>query len=162
VLVLGGVIFLLLVVFLVRYLAFPARDGMPEPPHVSPGQTNPGMAKADTEPSSTKNPGSPAHPTVPQRVRLSPEVARGLLITKIMPVYPPLAQQANIQGIVVLEADIAKDGSVGSLRAVSGHPMLVPAAIDAAKQWKYKPYTLNGESVEVNTQIQVTFTLTRG
>jgi protein TonB len=77
----------------------------------------------------------------------------------VNPVYPPLARQARISGTVVLRAVIGKDGSIQNLSLVSGHPMLAPAAIDAVKQWKYKPYLLNGEPVEVDTEIQVNFTL---
>ena len=63
---------------------------------------------------------------------------------------------------MVLQAEISKDGSIQNLRLISGHPMLAPAAIEAVKQWKYKPYLLNGEPVEVETQVQVNFTLSGG
>src|ERR671924_1687073 len=95
----------------------------------------------------------------PQRVRVSQGVTQGLLIKKIQPAYPPLARQARIQGQVVLQADISKDGTIQNLRVISGHPMLAPSAIEAVKQWRYKPYFLNGEPVEVETQITVNFTL---
>jgi len=98
----------------------------------------------------------------PQRVRVSSGVSSGLLIRKVNPTYPPLARQARIQGTVVLQAQISKDGSIENLTLVSGHPMLAPAAIEAVKQWKYKPYLLNGEPVEVDTQVQVNFTLAGG
>ena len=98
----------------------------------------------------------------PQRVRVSQGVTQGLLIRKIQPTYPPLARQARIQGSVLLQAEISKDGSIQNLRLISGHPMLAPAAIEAVKQWKYKPYILNGEPVEVETQITVNFTLAGG
>ncbi len=98
----------------------------------------------------------------PQRVRVSQGVTQGLLIRKIQPNYPPLARQARIQGSVLLQAEISKDGSIQNLRLISGHPMLAPAAIEAVKQWKYKPYILNGEPVEVETQITVNFTLAGG
>jgi protein TonB len=98
----------------------------------------------------------------PQRVRVSQGVSTGLLIKKTQPNYPPLARQARIQGTVVLQAEISKDGSIQNLRLISGHPMLAPAAIEAVKQWKYKPYLLNGEPVEVETQVQVNFTLSGG
>jgi protein TonB len=98
----------------------------------------------------------------PQRVRVSAGVSQGLLIHQVKPTYPALARQARIQGGVVLQAVIGKDGSIQNLRAVSGHPMLTPAAIDAVKQWRYKPYYLNGEPVEVDTQITVNFTLAGG
>jgi len=98
----------------------------------------------------------------PQRVRVSQGVTQGLLIRKIQPAYPPLARQARIQGTVLLQAEISKDGTIENLRLISGHPMLAPAAIEAVKQWRYKPYILNGEPVEVETQITVNFTLSGG
>src|ERR1700736_3417733 len=98
----------------------------------------------------------------PQRVRVSSGVSAGLLVRKVNPNYPPLARQARIQGQVLLQAEISKDGSIQNLRLISGHPMLAPAAIEAVKQWKYKPYILNGEPVEVETQITVNFTLAGG
>jgi|SRR5581483_5947355 protein TonB len=98
----------------------------------------------------------------PQRVRVSQGVSQGLLIHQVKPTYPPLARQARIQGSVVLQAVIAKDGSIQNLRVVQGHPMLVQSALDAVKQWRYKPYYLNGEPVEVETQITVNFTLAGG
>src|SRR5271157_5933897 len=98
----------------------------------------------------------------PQRVRVSSGVQSGLLIRKVNPAYPPLARQARIQGVVILQAQISKDGNIENLQLISGHPMLAPAAIEAVKQWKYKPYLLNGEPVEVETQVQVNFTLSGG
>src|ERR1700731_4918562 len=98
----------------------------------------------------------------PQRVRVSAGVTSGLLVRRVNPNYPPLARQARIQGTVVLHAVISKDGAIENLTLVSGHPMLAPAAIDAVKQWKYKPYLLNGEPVEVDTEVQVNFTLAGG
>jgi len=95
----------------------------------------------------------------PQRVRVSQGVSQGLLVHQVKPTYPQLARQARIQGAVVLQAVIAKDGSIQGLKVMSGHPMLTPAAMDAVKQWRYKPYFLNGEPVEVETQITVNFTL---
>jgi protein TonB len=98
----------------------------------------------------------------PQRIRVSQGVSAGLLIRRVNPNYPPLARQARIQGQVILRAVISKDGSIEGLTLVSGHPMLAPAAIDAVKQWKYKPYLLNGEPVEVDTEVLVNFTLSGG
>ncbi len=98
----------------------------------------------------------------PQRVRVSQGVSQGLLIRKVQPPYPPLARQARIQGQVILQAEISKDGSIENLRLISGHPMLAPAAIEAVKQWRYKPYMLNGEPVAVETTVMVNFTLSGG
>ena len=96
----------------------------------------------------------------PQRVRVSQGVTQGLLIKKVEPQYPPIAKQARVQGTVVLQAEIAKDGSIQHLQAVSGSPLLVGSAIQAVKQWKYKPYILNGQPVEIETTITVNFHLT--
>ncbi|HXX01716.1 MAG TPA: energy transducer TonB [Candidatus Acidoferrales bacterium] len=98
----------------------------------------------------------------PQRVRVSSGVSQGLLVRRVNPTYPPLARQARIQGVVILQAQISKAGDIENLQLISGHPMLAPAAIEAVKQWKYKPYLLNGEPVEVDTQVQVNFTLSGG
>ena len=95
-------------------------------------------------------------PTV-QRVRVSPGVIKGLLVHRVDPTYPPLAQQARIQGAVVLTAIIDKDGNIQHLQFVSGHPLLAPAAIEAVKQWRYKPFLLNGQPLEVETTVTVIF-----
>jgi protein TonB len=88
---------------------------------------------------------------------VSPQASDLILIRQVSPVYPPLARQAHIQGSVVLDADISKDGAIETLKAISGHPLLIPAAVDAVKQWRYKPYVLKGEPVAVNIQIIVEF-----
>jgi TonB family protein len=93
------------------------------------------------------------------RVRVSSGISEGLLITKVAPIYPALARTARIQGTVVMKASINKKGEVESLELISGHPMLAPAAMDAVKQWKYRPYMLNGRAVAVETQVQVNFAL---
>ena len=98
-------------------------------------------------------------PVVPQRVRVSQGVTRGLLIQRIEPAYPTLARAARVQGDVVLSAIIDANGEITNLQLVSGHPMLVPAALAAVRQWRYKPYLLNGQPVEVETTITVIFTL---
>jgi len=91
----------------------------------------------------------------PDRIRVSESVMHGLLIKKVDPQAP--ADAGHVQGPVVFKAVIDKTGSIESLELISGHPMLVRAAIDAAKQWKYKPYMLNGEAVKVETTIRVEF-----
>jgi protein TonB len=95
----------------------------------------------------------------PQRVRITQGVSKGLLIYRIEPTYPPVARQARIQGVVVLTAVIDRDGNIQNLQVVSGHPMLAPAAIEAVKQWRYKPFLLSGQPVEVETAVTVTFQL---
>ena len=101
-------------------------------------------------------PGTAATPT---HVRVSQGVSQGLLVQAVKPTYPTLARSARVQGTVVLQVVIAKDGTIKSINAISGHPMLVPAAIDAVKQWRYKPYYLNGKPVEMETTVNVNFTL---
>jgi len=104
----------------------------------------------------------PVKVSPPVNLRVSSGVAAGMLVHQVKPQYPPLAVQARIQGTVVLQAVIGKDGTVRDLRLISGHPMLAPAAIEAVKQWRYRPYLLNSEPVEVDTQINVNFTLGGG
>ncbi len=98
-------------------------------------------------------------PVQPQRVRISQGVTKGLLIRRVEPTYPPLARSARVQGEVVLTAIISVTGEIENLQLISGHPMLVPAALTAVKQWRYKPYLLNGQPTEVETTITVIFTL---
>ena len=96
----------------------------------------------------------------PQRIRISQGVTKGLLIHRVEPTYPTLAKAARVQGEVILNAVISTTGEIQNLQLVSGHPMLVPEAIAAVKQWRYKPYLLNGQPVEVETTITVIFSLT--
>jgi protein TonB len=102
-----------------------------------------------------------AHPTI-TRPPVTSSVMSGNLIHKVQPEYPPLARQARIQGTVVLQAIISREGTIEKLQAVSGHPMLVPAAMAAVRQWRYRPYLLNGVPVEVETQVTVNFLLGGG
>jgi periplasmic protein TonB len=98
-----------------------------------------------------------------QRVRVSSGVTAGLLVRKVEPQYPQMAKIARVQGAVVLAALIGKDGTIQNLHVVStASPLLNQAALDAVKQWKYKPYILNGEPVEVDTNVTVNFTLSGG
>jgi protein TonB len=85
--------------------------------------------------------------------------AQPALIRQVQPLYPPLARQARIQGTVVMNAILTRDGAVQNVAVVSGHPLLVQAAIDAVKQWVYQPTLVNGQPVEVSTQIHLNFTL---
>ena len=101
-----------------------------------------------------------AKPTV-QRIRVGGNVQAANLIRKVTPQYPPLAKQARVQGTVRFQAIIGKDGTIQNLQLITGHPLLVPAATEAVKQWLYKPTLLNGEPVEVVTQIDVNFTLSQ-
>ena len=96
----------------------------------------------------------------PKRIRVGGSVQKARLAKRVSPRYPPLARQARIQGTVKLTAIISKDGTIQKLEVGSGHPLLVPAALEAVKQWRYKPTLLNNEAVEVVTQIDVIFKLT--
>lgn len=95
----------------------------------------------------------------PHSVRVSSGVAQGLLIHQVRPQYPVPARNARIQGTVLLQATIGRDGAIQNLRLISGHPFLTQAAMDAVRQWRYRPYLLNHEPGEVDTTIQVNFTL---
>jgi protein TonB len=104
-------------------------------------------------------PPPPPPPPPQERIRVGGAVQQANLIAQPKPVYPPLARQARIQGTVKLEAVISKEGTIENLTVVSGHPLLIQAALDAVKQWKYKPTMLNGVPVEVVTTVDVNFTL---
>ncbi len=97
----------------------------------------------------------------PTRIRVGGNVQQAKLIRQPRPVYPALAKQARIQGVVRFTAIIGKDGTIQNLQLITGHPLLVPAAQEAVKQWVYQPTLLNGEPVEVITQIDVNFTLSQ-
>jgi len=92
---------------------------------------------------------------VPKRIKST--LSEGQLVNRVEPVYPQIAKISGIQGQVKLHAIIGRDGRIQSLSAVSGHPLLLRAAMDAVEQWRYRPYVLNGEAVEVETFITVNF-----
>ena len=102
-----------------------------------------------------------ARPEVPKRITIGGNVQQAKLISQPKPVYPPEAKAACIQGVVHLGAIIGKDGSVIDLKVISGHPLFIPGAIDAVRQWVYQTTLLNGEPVEVQTQIDVNYTLSQ-
>jgi TonB family protein len=125
----------------------------PPPPPLPPGfQLLPGTLTA--VPSTIRK-------TEPQRINISAGEMAGMLIQHTFPVYPPVAKAARISGTVVLQAEISKTGSVEELQVVSGPAMLQQAALDAVKDWRFKPYLLNNEPVEVETTVNVVFTLGR-
>ena len=103
--------------------------------------------------------GDQGHSAVPQRIRVSQGVSQGLLVSKVPPQYPQGAKDQRIQGVVVMKVTIDKEGNVVNIQLISGHPMLAPSAIEAVKQWKYRPYLLNDTPLEVETQVTVNFTL---
>jgi TonB family protein len=112
------------------------------------------VAKSGTVPSSGQQTQG-----APKRITVGGNVQQVKLISQPRPLYPPLAKQARISGVVRFNAIIGRDGTIQSLTSVVGHPLLVPAARDAVKQWRYKPTLIDGAPVEVVTQIDVNFTL---
>ena len=92
-------------------------------------------------------------------IRIGSAVQEQKLLNRVDPVYPALAQQARIQGIVKLNVVISKEGAVRNVSVISGHPLLIPPALDAVKQWTYQPTLLNGSPVDVTTEITVPFNL---
>jgi TonB family protein len=98
-------------------------------------------------------------PQTLRRLRISMAVADGLSLRKVEPVYPTEAKRKQIQGDVILMVVVDKQGTVTGTKVISGDPVLAEAAVDAVKQWKYKPYTLNGEPVEFQTSIKIQFHL---
>jgi protein TonB len=120
---------------------------------IGTGPTIPGLAPGGELPVPPPAPRSIGH-----TFRTS-SMLQGSLLHQVQPSYPPLAKTARIQGPVVLEAVISKAGAIENLRVISGPPMLVKAALDAVSEWRYRPYILNNEPVEVETRITVNFTL---
>ncbi len=113
----------------------------------------PPVAKA-TAPEPVRTAAPPA-----ERIRVGSGVQEAKIITKVIPVYPALARQARVSGTVELLGVIARDGTVQHLQVISGHPLLTRAAVDAVRQWIYRPTLLNGNPVEVVSPIQVRFIL---
>jgi len=105
------------------------------------------------------NNGPKVKAAIPKKINISAGVAVGMVLQRTQPVYPAIAKAARVQGTVVLEATISKTGAITGLRVVSGPAMLQQAALDAVKTWRYKPYLLNNEPVDVETTINVIFTL---
>lgn len=103
--------------------------------------------------------GPPPPKMTPKRITVGGNVMAAKVINRVTPVYPPLARQTRIQGTVKLHAMISKDGTIQNLEVLSGHPLLVQAALDAVRQWRYQPTLLNGEPVDVDTTIDVIFSL---
>jgi periplasmic protein TonB len=94
-----------------------------------------------------------------QRIRVGGSVQNAMMVRRVMPAYPALAKQARVSGTVRLQGVISKEGTIQQLQVISGHPLLVPAALEAVKQWVYRPTLLNGDPVEVIAPIDVNFTL---
>jgi protein TonB len=122
-----------------------------------------GLTPTEVMPPPKPAPPSPVAPrtttTATQRVRVGGVVQSAKLLRQAKPVYPPLARSAHISGVVHLEAVIGRNGTIESLRVIDGHPLFVQAALEAVRQWVYQPTLLNGDPVEVLTQIEVNFKL---
>jgi protein TonB len=116
----------------------------------------PGEALPPPKPQVADTPKPPVKPTI-----VGGDVQAAKLLRKVIPVYPPLAKQARVSGTVQLIGVIAKDGTIQQLQVSSGHPLLVKAALDAVRQWVYRPTLLNGQAVEVIAPIDVIFTLSQ-
>ncbi len=99
------------------------------------------------------------HPAMPRKIAVSQGVLAGNLLVKPEPAYPAIAKAARVQGTVTLAATISKTGTIENLTVVSGPAMLAQAAVEAVRRWRYRPYLLNGEPVEVQTEVTVSFTL---
>ncbi len=126
----------------------------------APAVSMSGIAPADNGglPNLLDNHSSTPAPVL-QTVNVSKGVSQGLLFKQVQPKYPPNALRLRIEGAVELMATISKSGSISAVSVLSGDPQLAHAALDAVKQWKYKPYLLNGSPVEIQTQITVKFKL---
>jgi protein TonB len=124
-------------------------------------EIGPGIPGGDGSPFGSGRPVTVVHTPVPSVVRLPSKFVEGFLIYKIVPEYPVIAKAAGMQGTVVLQATISKSGAIQNLQVVSGPAVLQQAAIDAVKMWRYRPYLLNNEPVEVETTVSVIFKLGR-
>jgi len=152
---------------LIGYLdpMIPPRDTDAGPPATNIGDLSPTSSvgtSGSTEPVSTLFPSNPppiVRQAPPSRVIISGGVTEGLLIRRTTPIYPIIAKTAGISGTVTLAATISKTGVIENLRVVSGNPMLRQAALDAVQSWRYRPYLLDNQPVEVDTTINVVFSL---
>jgi protein TonB len=124
-----------------------------------PGGTPGGVLGSIISSVAAPPPPPPPKATTPKRIRVGGQVEAARLIFQPKPEYPPLAKMARIQGTVRLEAVISRDGTIQDLKVVSGHPLLVKSAIEAVQRWRYQPTLLNGEPVEVVTEVDVNFIL---
>jgi protein TonB len=118
-----------------------------------------GLATGQSQDQSSPPAATPAHQDDSQRVSVAAGVMRSFQIRKVNPTYPEKARRKRIQGTVTMNAIIDQGGNVASLELVSGDPILAKAAMEVVKQWKYRPYVLDGHAVEVETVLQVNFAL---
>ncbi len=137
------------------------QGGMPQPGPQSSVLT--GIINAVKTPAPLEKAQAPVaiKPEAPRRIVLVSQLEQGMLIGRVQPVYPPVAIQLRIQGTVHLRTIVGTDGRIKEMAVVSGHPLLVQAAVTAVRQWRYRPTVLNGEAVEVVAPVEVHFTLAR-
>jgi protein TonB len=150
-------------------IQYPSRIPAHIPPNDSveaPGISDPiNIASDGVGTASPDNPWSEHYPVVvvqqPPKTtaHVSQGVMNGLLLDRILPVYPPIAKAAGMEGTVVLQATISKSGTIENLHVMSGPALLQQAALDAVRQWRYRPYLLNGDPIEVETTVNVVFKL---
>jgi protein TonB len=152
----------------VEAISFPSQIPKQLPPNEGPEVShNINLAEGDsigTGAASPDNPWSSQHPVVVVQqprtpAKVSQGVMNGLRLNNVVPPYPPIAKAAGTEGTVVLQATISKSGTIENLRVVSGPQLLQQAALDAVRQWDYRPYLLNGEPIEVETTVNVVFKL---
>ena len=139
----------------------PAVHAKPVPSADAPAPSMIGIAATGTTappPNLVNSTGSAPKPVL-QTINISQGVSQGLLLKKVQPQYPRNALAMHVEGAVELMATISTTGNITSVKVVSGEQLLTKAAVDAVKQWKYKPYLLNGEPVEIQTQVTVNFKL---
>jgi TonB family protein len=136
--------------------AAPVQESVSAPP---PDALAAGNSGGQTIAGIVSSVGVPVPKSAPQTLRISQGVVQGMLMKRVQPEYPPQALKMRIQGTVVLDATIGKDGRITGVKEVSGNATLARAAIQAVKQWKYKPYLLNGQPTEIQTQVTVEFRL---
>ncbi|MGO9094146.1 MAG: energy transducer TonB [Bryobacteraceae bacterium] len=139
-------------------------DYVPFSPGAGPGGVPHGVGNAPWRIAAPPPPPEPKHDVKPvAKPQVPVAISRGVMMAKLIhqvtPPYPPLARQTRVSGTVLLQAIIGRDGCIGDLQVLSGHPLLVPAAVDAVRQWLYQPTTLNGSPVEVLTTVEVRFVL---
>jgi protein TonB len=120
------------------------------------GDGRQGIWRSIGGPTSVAPPPPPVAPPKPLRVS---QLGEGNLVYRVQPQYPQIARMAGIQGSVQLRAIVSKTGTIENLTVLNGHPTLIAAAVEAVKHWRYRPYMLNGEPIEVETEITVNFTL---
>jgi protein TonB len=125
------------------------------------GDNGPGVIGGTGNSIFSGHPVTVVQPPVPSSIHLSSKLVEGMLIYKSIPQYPSIAKAARVEGTVILQATIARTGTIENLRVISGPAMLQQAAIDAVRSWRYRPYLLNQQPVEVETTVNVIFKLDR-